>query len=514
MEVFIGILRVFGIVCVALILGNLVAKLKLPSILGWLITGIVFGPYLVGFVSSDIMATEWYKSVINFFECCAGLMIGTEIIFKKLKAYGKQIIGITMVQSLGTFVVVSLCFIVVCLIANLPIYLAFIFGGIALATAPAPALSIVNEFKTKGPVTRTLIPLAVLDDVVGVCVFFTVISIVSATVTSGSVNVWSILGTVFMPFIIGILVGVPAGFLLKKKRHKAVTLSILIFFILLSLGTGLIFDYLVFKAKSINYILIGMAFSATFANIIGDERTREIMQIFRPILNISLVIVIINLGMPLDYHAIAGAGVFTLVYILSRALGKIGCSYIGGVMTKAEPTIKKYLGFTLLPHSGVSLIFTGIAVNTLIVADPNSATIIQGSITAAAIINEIIAVILAKQAFKWAKEIPSSNCIGVGLVARGDTCNNTENMTNATTLNAKSAVDATNFNAENVVDTNIINAENVAISNVENANISDASDAVEVDICDASDEDATSSLLGGSDSDIDSAVNNTNSENK
>ena len=148
-----------------------------------------------------------------------------------------------------------------------------------------------------------------------------------------------------------------------------------------------------------------MAFSATFANIAGAERTKEIMRLFNPILNISLVIVIVNLGLPLNYRAIAGAGVFTAVYIISRAIGKIGGAYIGGALTKAEPNVKKYLGLTLLPHSGVSLIFAGIAINALSVAAPDCAQIIQGTIAAAAILNEIIAVILAKQAFKWAGEM-------------------------------------------------------------------------------------------------------------
>lgn len=74
-------------------------------------------------------------------------------------------------------------------------------------------------------------------------------------------------------------------------------------------------------------------------------------------------------------------------------------------MTKAAPAVTKYLGFTLLPHSGVSLVFTGIAVSTLTVVDASLASIVSGTIVAAAIINEIIAVIVAKFAFKWAGEI-------------------------------------------------------------------------------------------------------------
>lgn len=118
---------------------------------------------------------------------------------------------------------------------------------------------------------------------------------------------------------------------------------------------------------------------------------------------------IVNLGLPLNYRLIAGAGVFTLVYILSRAGGKIGGAYVGGKITKAEKTVTKYLGLTLLPHSGVSLVFTGIAVETLTGIDPSLAAVVSGTIVAAAIINEIIAVIVAKYAFKWAGEIGAAS---------------------------------------------------------------------------------------------------------
>lgn len=138
---------------------------------------------------------------------------------------------------------------------------------------------------------------------------------------------------------------------------------------------------------------------------IGIVKTHQTLRLYKPLLNLSLIIVIVNLGMPLDYRLIAGAGLFTFIYILSRAIGKIGGAYLGGKLTKAPFVVTKYLGFTLLPHSGVSLVFTGIAVTTLTDIDPSLASIVSGTIVAAAIINEIIAVIVAKFAFKWAGEI-------------------------------------------------------------------------------------------------------------
>lgn len=401
----IGILRFFAIICVAIICGKLVSKLKLPAILGWLIAGIIFGPYLAEVVTLEITSSMWYKVTIKLFECFAGVMIGREIIFKKIAKSGKQIIGITFIQSIGTFLFVSLAFMIVFIIADIPLYLSFVFGGIALATAPAPALSIVNQYHTNGPVTKTLIPLAAIDDIIGVVVFFTVISIVSATHGSVSTSPIAIIGMVLLPFVIGIVFGILAALFIKITKRSGVRFALLMLFLVLSTISGLLIDHFVFHSFSLNYLLIGMSFSATLVNLIPEDELKYIFKLYSPILKISLVIVIVNLGMPLDYRLIAGAGIFTVVYILSRAVGKIGGAFIGGKLTKAEPTVTKFLGFTLLPHSGVSLVFTGIATTTLSSFNSSLAAIISGTIVAAAIINEIIAVIIAKYAFKWAGEI-------------------------------------------------------------------------------------------------------------
>ena len=82
----IGLLRIIAIVCVAAACGKMLSKVKLPSILGWLIAGIVFGPYLAGVVTLDITNALWYKAAIKLFECFAGVMIGREINLRKSQA--------------------------------------------------------------------------------------------------------------------------------------------------------------------------------------------------------------------------------------------------------------------------------------------------------------------------------------------------------------------------------------------------------------------------------------------
>lgn len=397
--------RLLLAIAIAFVCGKLVSKLKLPSILGWLIAGMVLGPHAVNLLSDSLLNAGWYTITESILECTVGLMIGTELIWNQIKQSGKQIVVTTITESLGTFIVVSLVFGVIFYFTGVPVYLAFMFGGIALATAPAPSLSIVNEMHTNGPVTKTLIPMAALDDLVGALVFFTVIALVSAHISTAGVPVGVVLFLVFLPVLIGIVTGFVSGLLLRRMHTPRTSLIMLIVTLLATAGVGFFVNSLL-PTPVLNFLLLGMAYSTVVANMIPLSQLDEIMKTMNPVIGIGLIILILNLGAPLDYHLIFGAGLYTAIYIISRAIGKYTGAYFGAAVTHAPDTVKKYLGFTLLPHSGVSLVFTGIAVSVLSGPAPECAEIIQGTIAAAAVINEIIAVFMAKKGFEWAGELP------------------------------------------------------------------------------------------------------------
>lgn len=203
-----SLVKITAVVAAALLIGKLVSRLKLPSILGWLLAGMLLGPHGLKWMDSGILDALWYQNTIHVLECAVGLMIGTELVWSRIRKSGKAIIITTLTQSLGTFLLVSAVFAVLFSLNGISVYLAFVFGGIALATAPAPALSIVKEFRTDGPVTRTLIPMAALDDMVGVVVFFTTIAIVAGNVSEQKLPVYMIAVVVVLPLVIGAAVGV------------------------------------------------------------------------------------------------------------------------------------------------------------------------------------------------------------------------------------------------------------------------------------------------------------------
>ena len=399
-----NILQWIAVLVLALAAGKLMTKIKMPAILGWLIVGMVFGPHAVKLLPSRLLEAGWYKTIIIWMQCAFGVMLGSELIWSKLKNSGKALVITTLTQSLGTFAVVSLVFGIVFAITDVPVYLAFVFGGIALATAPAPALSIVKEFHAKGPVTDTLLPMTVLDDVVGIAVFFTVNSLIARAVSGGALPLYMIPVMIFLPILIGAAVGFLIGLILKKSDKKGQNLAVLLLGITATVLLGWMVNTYLLSGITLNYTLMGVAFAAVFSNMIPSKQLAEIGRSFSPLLSISLLAVIVDLGAPLDYHLILGAGLYTFLYIAARAFGKYFGAGIGAKLTHMPAAGCKYLGLTLLPHSGVSLVFTGIICSTLSQA-PDLVQIVQGTIAAAAVINEFIAVIAAKKGFDLAGEI-------------------------------------------------------------------------------------------------------------
>ena len=311
-----GVILLILFTIIAFIIGKLISKLKLPSILGWLITGMIIGPHALNWMNSSIMDAQWYHVLTNVGEILVGMLIGTELIIEELKKSGKQIVIICLFEGMTAFILVAIAFFI---FADIPMSIALVFGAIALATAPAPSLSIVKEYNAKGPVSKTLIPLAALDDVLGLIVFFLVIGIVSGGMTGESLNIISILMMIILPLAIGGVTGYIGSKILKNKCSKIETILKIAILIVVTVIIG---RYVNDNILSINLLLSGISFSAIIVNTVKKDRVKEIMEVINPIIGIGLVVMVINLGAPLDYSLIFGAGISTAIYIIARGIGK------------------------------------------------------------------------------------------------------------------------------------------------------------------------------------------------
>ena len=170
-------------VSVALIAGLLMTRvfkpLKLPSVTAYLIAGVLIGPYCFGAIGLDGIGFADFQSVERLgivSDVALGFIafsIGNEFILSDLKKTGKQALVIGVIQAVVAMALVDAVLIGLHYIMPDKISLAqaITLGAIATATAPAATLMVVRQYKAKGPLTKLLLPIVALDDAVGLIAF-------------------------------------------------------------------------------------------------------------------------------------------------------------------------------------------------------------------------------------------------------------------------------------------------------------------------------------------------------
>lgn len=373
---------------VGLLSTRLMKLLKLPNVTGYLIAGILFGPCVLGLVFKDVsfngtpLLNQIYDNNVMTFISNAALgfiafSIGTSFKLTSLKKVGKRVLIITVFEALGgaIFVIAGL-FITKIFIQDIPVEIILTLGAIACATAPAATLMVIKQYKAKGPVTSTLLPVVAFDDAVALIAFEILFSIAKAmakgtTPDFMSIAVWPVV-SILSSLIIGTALGFLVSFGCKAFKSRANRMIMCIVAIFLCVGISLI-PFSSFLPEGINIslssLLMTMIVGAVLINARNDsELIFERMDMFTP--PIFMLFFIIS-GANLDLTIFASNSALTmiiiaLVYLLSRALGKWVGSFTSAKISKAEPTVHKYLGFTLFPQAGVAIGLASTASQTLV----------------------------------------------------------------------------------------------------------------------------------------------------
>lgn len=357
-------------VSVALLAGLLMTRafkpLKLPAVTAYLIAGVLSGPYCMGRLHIDGIGFETMDTVSRLSlisEVALGFIafsIGNEFRLDDLKKTGKQALVIGIFQAITATILVDLALLCVHLAMpdKLSLSQLITLGAIATATAPAATLMVVRQYKAKGPLTSLLLPIVALDDAVGLIVFAVSFGI-AKTLISGTVDFISIIVNPIVEIICSLLLGAIMGWVLTKleKLFNSNTnrLNLTIAFVLLTASLAML-DFQVGPIHiGFSSLLVCMMLGTIFCNICplsgdlmgaADKWTSPLFALFFVISGAEL-----ELGVFLDV-AIVFIGV---IYIIFRSLGKYFGAYASAKMTKCEPKICKYLGITLLPQAGVAL---------------------------------------------------------------------------------------------------------------------------------------------------------------
>lgn len=378
-----------------LLLTRVVKIFNLPNVTGYLIAGVIIGPYCFNFITIDNIET--LKIFIPIALGFVAFSIGGEFKLKNLKAIGGKIVVITILQaSLAViFVIIGL------IVFQVPIALALILGAIATATAPAATLLVIRQYKAQGPVTDALLPVVAFDDALGLIIYAILFSIAKTIANNVSISVYNTFVFPICEILFSIFLGALLGFLLvfgtKWFKSRANRLTLMITIVLAGVG---LCEYISSATQfEMSSLLTCMAVGVVFCNL-RDRATEIIEGIERWSPPLFMLFFVVS-SAELNFTVIPSIGIIGIVYIVCRSLGKYFGTYFGASITKSDPKIKKYLGFGLLPQAGVAIGMAQLASSGL----PIYASQIMTVVLCATLFYELVGPVITKISLVKAGEI-------------------------------------------------------------------------------------------------------------
>jgi Kef-type K+ transport system membrane component KefB len=329
------------ILILGFILGRILRRLGLTEVLAYILSGIIIGQVL------NFSAPEQFNVIITGATLAlVAYIIGLSFSFAFLKRMGKQLVIILVVQVFITFI--ATFGFVYLLTRDLP--LSIILGSLAPATAPAGTIAVLRDLRAKGTLTDITMALVGLDDALVIVVYAVGIrltKILLGAEASLSLSFTYPLWEIFGGLGLGAAIGVGISYV-TKKIHLSSDHIFLISIAVAILSWGLA------EMIGVSAILTCMALGTAVINLnvqIGNRSNELIDNIMTPV----FVLFFAAIGMEMDFSLFTRMWPLVIIYCVGRSIGKIaGCS-LGGVLSKSEPKIKKYLGLAMLDQAGVAM---------------------------------------------------------------------------------------------------------------------------------------------------------------
>lgn len=379
----IGLMLVCG-----LFTGRLAKRAGLPNVTGYLVAGLLMGPYVLGILSLE--TTDKISVISEMALGFIALSIGSEFELSYLRDVGKAPIVIAIFEGLFAIIAVTAAL----LVFGFDPSLALILGAIASATAPAATIMVIRQYQANGPVTRTLLSVVALDDAVALISFGFAVAVAKSLNGKNT----DLLLTILDPFIslfISLLIGAAFAFILLiplryfKKESNRICAVVGIVFLTLAIA-----DY-----AGASSLLACMALGAVFVNIYGEASS--VLKIVDHVTPPIFMLFFVLSGARLDISLIPSIGVMGTIYVIMRVAGKIFGVWLGATISRASGTVKKYLGWALVPQAGVAIGLTLVADQVI----PEYAGRIRAVILCATLIYELTGPVITKIALKKAGEI-------------------------------------------------------------------------------------------------------------
>jgi len=385
-----------------LAIAKLAQMLRLPSVTGFILAGLLLGESGLGIITVDLLGHQ-----LDHFTSIALMLIafgiGEHVEVRRLDGMQRNVTYIALFQALIGFTLVFLVtlymtwlFSNAATITRHQIVLALLLGAISVATAPATTLHVVRELGAKGPITSTLMAVVAATDAIAIIIFGIAVSTAHNLVSTDGLSLVSLFVCIYE--ISGsLLVGIFTGLLIDKvldKLHNNGEMLTAGLALLLLCGE-------LTRQLHLSSLLAGMM--AGFVMINRAERDVRLFRIINGFEPPVYVLFFTLAGVHLDLSALKLAGWVGLAYFVARIIGKYFGSWIGASLSGANTTVRNFLGLALIPQAGVAIGFV-----FMISTDPKLAdwaTTITPVVLAGVVLSELCGPLLVRMTMEKAGEI-------------------------------------------------------------------------------------------------------------
>ncbi len=379
--------------------GKLIRHLSLPSLLGYILLGIVLGPYGIGILTEPLMIS--WNFVIDIGLGLVALEVGSSLSFKNFARTGKALAWLILGETFAAFFLIVVGVYLFC--DSLP--LALLLGAIGAASAPAGTVAVIQDCHASGPVTRTLYAVVGFDDGLAV-VLYGLALVFAKALLLGSVgleNPAGFYGQLVAPMVeIGLSVGLglAAGWLFLKAAsimRKPPDLLILTFaMVLLLVGASLQWH--------LSLVIANMAAGMLLVNLGREGLIARVHTLLEQVMPLVFVVFFTLAGAHLDLASVASIGVTGAVYFVCRCFGKAGGAWLGGTLGGMGAGASARVGLGILSQAGLAIgLAMVVSLELRALADiydvpqaAEMAAVVLTTITATTVLFEILGPILTR----------------------------------------------------------------------------------------------------------------------
>lgn len=332
---------------------QLVSRFKLPKLTGYLIAGVLAGPFVLELVTREMAGS--LRVVNGVATCILGLTAGSELNLKRVRPVARTLRWVTVCSVVGSMLVLAGTLFLIrpllplfdSMTTTQSIAVCILIGVAVSPQSPAVAMALLSETKADGPLSQFMLASVVVSDLVAV-LCYALAAAGAGMVIGGGVNVldtalavaWELLGSI----VFGALIGVVIGGFLKSVKHGASMFALLICVVVAEIGTSVHLDPLV-------VMLAAGIWLENFSRADASALLHGFESAQLPVFLVWFALA----GTRLDLVQLSGA----IVPVLILAAVRAGWYYVGTrfacTHTNAPATVTKYAWMGLVPQAGLSL---------------------------------------------------------------------------------------------------------------------------------------------------------------